>query len=179
MTVATVRQWTGREARLLREAMRMSLRDFAAYLGMSERAISKWEQAGKDLSPRPDTQAVLDTALEQAPDDVKDRFFEALGDSPRRSTTSAGLRIDSHKFIPVFIGAEAAQQMRAAPPPTLPSRSLTTSKKPSSTPGSTTPTRSPSAYATSPSATPAGPASPTKLSPLNAASPSTNSSPAS
>jgi transcriptional regulator with XRE-family HTH domain len=113
VTVATVRQWTGWEARLLREAMRLSLRDFAAHLGMSERAISKWEQAGKDLSPRPDTQAVLDTALEQGPDDVKDRFFQALGEAPRRPPASADLRIDSHKFIPVFIGPETAQRLRA------------------------------------------------------------------
>lgn len=113
MTVATVRQWTGREARLLREAMRMTIQGFASHLGMSERAISKWEQAGKNLSPRPDTQALLDTALEQAPHDVKDRFFQAMGESPRRPPASASLRIDSHKFIPVFIGAETAHHLRA------------------------------------------------------------------
>ena len=62
--VATIRKWTGREARALREALRMSIRDFAARLGVSERAVSKWEAGGAAMTPRPDSQALLDTTLE-------------------------------------------------------------------------------------------------------------------
>jgi transcriptional regulator with XRE-family HTH domain len=113
VAVATVRQWTGRETRLLREAMRRSIRDFAGHLGMSERTISKWEQAGEELSPRPDTQAVLDTALDQAPDDAKARFFQALGASVPAPPAPTSLSLDSHKFIPVFVGTQQAQRLRA------------------------------------------------------------------
>ncbi len=41
--MVTVQRWSGREARLLRDALRMSLRDFAAYLGVSDRTVSNWE----------------------------------------------------------------------------------------------------------------------------------------
>jgi transcriptional regulator with XRE-family HTH domain len=82
-----VRHWTGREARALRQAVRMSLRDFAAYLGVSQRAISKWEAAGQTLTPRPDTQAVLDTALKHAGSEAQARFQQLLG-----SAAEAGSR---------------------------------------------------------------------------------------
>ncbi|WP_018785312.1 DNA-binding transcriptional regulator [Micromonospora sp. CNB394] len=45
--MTTVQKWTGRETRMLRHALRMSIRDFAEHLGVSERTVSKWE-AGRD-----------------------------------------------------------------------------------------------------------------------------------
>ncbi|MGH3715567.1 MAG: helix-turn-helix domain-containing protein, partial [Micromonosporaceae bacterium] len=69
-----MQRWSGVETRALREARRMSIREFAEYLGVSERAVSKWEARGDQISPRPDTQAMLDTALEQAGADVHGRF---------------------------------------------------------------------------------------------------------
>lgn len=44
--MTTVRKWSGRETRALREAKRMSVREFAAHLGVSDRAVSKWEAGG-------------------------------------------------------------------------------------------------------------------------------------
>ncbi|MGH3799370.1 MAG: helix-turn-helix domain-containing protein [Pseudonocardiaceae bacterium] len=41
--MTTVRRWTGLEAKLLREALRLSVRDFAAYLGVGMRTVNKWE----------------------------------------------------------------------------------------------------------------------------------------
>ena len=76
--MATVRMWTGRESRALREAKRMTVREFAKHLGVSERTISKWEAAAADICPRPEMQAALDTALEKSVDDVKSRFLQAL-----------------------------------------------------------------------------------------------------
>jgi tetratricopeptide (TPR) repeat protein len=52
----------------------MSVRDFAAHLGNSDRAVSKWEARGRDVHPWPVWQAALDTALAQASDDAKARF---------------------------------------------------------------------------------------------------------
>ena len=72
--VTTIQKWTGREARALREALRMSIRDFAARLGVSDRAVSKWEAGGAAMIPRTDSQAMLDTTLETASPDEHARF---------------------------------------------------------------------------------------------------------
>ena len=40
--VSMVPVWTGQEVRILREASRMSVRAFAAHLGVSGRMVSKW-----------------------------------------------------------------------------------------------------------------------------------------
>jgi transcriptional regulator with XRE-family HTH domain len=76
--MSTVRIWTGHEARLLRLALRLSLRAFAARLGVSERAVSKWERAGREATPWPDNQSILDTALAQAPEGVRQRFTQLM-----------------------------------------------------------------------------------------------------
>jgi hypothetical protein len=94
--------------------MRMSIRDFAAHLGVSDRVISKWEAGGEGYCPRPDSQAMLDTALGRATDEVRIRFAEALGG--QSATTASGdgrIGVDSHKFLPVFIGAAQAQRLQA------------------------------------------------------------------
>ncbi|WP_374957107.1 SUMF1/EgtB/PvdO family nonheme iron enzyme [Actinopolyspora mortivallis] len=57
----------------------MSLRDFAAHLGVSERMISKWEASGADITPRPINQAALDTALGRCDPDTKARFANLTG----------------------------------------------------------------------------------------------------
>src|SRR5215470_6820918 len=72
--MATVRTWSGREARALREALRLSVRGFAAYLGVNERTVTKWEAGGISVRPRPELQAALDTALEQASGEAVARF---------------------------------------------------------------------------------------------------------
>jgi transcriptional regulator with XRE-family HTH domain len=72
--VTTIQKWTGREARALREALRMSIRDFAARLGVTDRAVSKWEAGGTYIIPRPDSQALLDTVLGTASPDARARF---------------------------------------------------------------------------------------------------------
>lgn len=80
--MATVGVWTGREVRLLRLARRMSVREFAAHLGISERMASKWEAADTQIQPRPVNQAALDTSLELAPDVVKRRFAQVVDGLP-------------------------------------------------------------------------------------------------
>ncbi|MHA6798299.1 SUMF1/EgtB/PvdO family nonheme iron enzyme [Bounagaea algeriensis] len=72
--MATVQQWTGVEVRALRDAMRMSIREFAAHLGVSERMISKWEAAEAEITPRPVNQATLDTCLQRSDSDTQARF---------------------------------------------------------------------------------------------------------
>lgn len=75
--MTTVYGWTGREAKLLRKALRLSVRDFAAHLGVGARTINKWEARQAGITQLPYMQAVLDTALARASDEVKARFAAA------------------------------------------------------------------------------------------------------
>lgn len=75
--MTTVRRWTGSETRALRQAMRMSIRGFASYLGVGVRTVAGWESSA-GVSPRPEMQAALDTALARASDEVKARFALTL-----------------------------------------------------------------------------------------------------
>ena len=71
---SSVPLWTGREVRALREARRMSVREFAAHLGVSDRMVSKWEAGGLTIRPRPVNQAALDTSLARASAEIRARF---------------------------------------------------------------------------------------------------------
>lgn len=58
----------------------MSVRAWADHLGVSERAVSKWERLGAERVPRPHMQAILDIALARVDADTEQRF-QALLDS--------------------------------------------------------------------------------------------------
>ncbi|OMI33697.1 helix-turn-helix domain-containing protein [Streptomyces sparsogenes] len=81
--MATVHHWTGLEARALRLALRMSVRAFAEHLGVGVRTVSKWEKLLTVTEPRPDTQAILDTALARADAAVHLRFEVNLSEAGR------------------------------------------------------------------------------------------------
>ncbi|MDQ4033809.1 MAG: hypothetical protein M3332_16835 [Actinomycetota bacterium] len=72
--MTTVRRWTGLEAKLLREALRLSVRAFAAHLGVGTRTVNKWEARLADITLRPHMQEVLDTALARSSDEAQARF---------------------------------------------------------------------------------------------------------
>src|SRR5215471_14466457 len=59
----------------------MTIDDFAGKLGLSVRTVAYWRQR-PEMIQRPEGQRILDTVLEQAPDDVKARFV-ALVDKSR------------------------------------------------------------------------------------------------
>lgn len=101
--MATVQHWSGVEVRALREAKRMSIRDFAAHLGISERMISKWEAGKENIRPRPVNQAALDTALSRCDPDTKARFSFLTGDSlvPEDDRADAEPIGESHVRHPV------------------------------------------------------------------------------
>ncbi|MFF8954156.1 helix-turn-helix domain-containing protein [Streptomyces sp. NPDC014894] len=97
--MATVHHWTGLEARALRLALRLSVRAFAQRLGLAAATVSKWESKLAETEPRPDTQAILDTALGRADAAVHLRFETLLSEmiSPvrnvgRRRVTASGPR---------------------------------------------------------------------------------------
>ena len=79
--MTTIPQWTGKEIRALREARRMSIRAFAAHLGVSDRMVSKWESGGEAIRPRTVNQAALDTSLASGNAEVRTRFERLAGGS--------------------------------------------------------------------------------------------------
>ncbi|WP_233600235.1 orotidine 5'-phosphate decarboxylase / HUMPS family protein [Micromonospora sp. M71_S20] len=74
----TVRRWTGREAKALRLALRMSVRGFAEHLGLTPTAVSNWEKRGATSRMRYETQQMLDVDLARASTEVRQRFAQAL-----------------------------------------------------------------------------------------------------
>ena len=73
-----VQAWSGREVRALRESQRLSIREFALRIGVSERMVSRWEAGGTNIRPRPINQEGLDALLAAATDDEKSRFAARL-----------------------------------------------------------------------------------------------------
>ena len=102
--------WTGREARRLRSALRMSQREYAAYLGIAPRTVASWEAKGKSAAISAELQSVLDTALKKADPVVGQRFTAALAEEiPRQTDTSpeatagiwsAAALLDAHVAAP-------------------------------------------------------------------------------
>jgi hypothetical protein len=76
--VVAVPMWTGREAGKLRAALRMSQREYAAYLGAAPRTVAGWESKGETAVISADLQAVLDTALDRAGQAIQERFAVLL-----------------------------------------------------------------------------------------------------
>ncbi len=102
--MTTVYRWTGREAKLLREALRLSVRDFAARLGVGARTVNKWEARLTDITPLPHMQEVLDTALSRASDEVKARFAAATRtDVHDRETAQAPDLVLRSGMLPVVV----------------------------------------------------------------------------
>ena len=85
-----VGEWSGLEAHVLRKALRLSVRAFADRLGIAPRTVSKWDALGTATTPRPDTQAILDTMLRRA-DAAEQLRFESLLDTlrPRDQSVSS------------------------------------------------------------------------------------------
>ncbi|CAO5187444.1 Transcriptional regulator [Frankia sp. AiPs1] len=77
----TVVRWSGRETRALRAARRMSVRAFAAHLGVAVASVSNWERRGAGIRLRDETQEILDRDLALADMDVRARFDATLAAS--------------------------------------------------------------------------------------------------
>ena len=104
--MTTVNEWTGRETRALRHALRLTVRAFAQDLGVSVRAVSKWESGGTAITPRPELQAALDTMLHRATAAESERFTTDL---ERANSTPQLLSPDAH-------GPETTESPLVSPP---------------------------------------------------------------
>lgn len=94
----TVERWTGLETRALREALRLSVRDFAAHLGVGTRTVATWESAREAICPRPEMQAALDTALSQVNDDARSRFAARLQTAHHPEDRGPGSQADDGSY---------------------------------------------------------------------------------
>jgi hypothetical protein len=68
-----IASWTGGEADLLRQSLRMTNESFAEYLGVAVRTVAYWRER-PEIIPKPAIQETLDAALERAPDRAKAQF---------------------------------------------------------------------------------------------------------
>lgn len=88
--MVTVVRWTGREVRVLRDVLRMSVREFANHTGLSASAIADMEAKGEQAQPRHATQQILDRVLATAPEEARQRLGAILGNTilqPKDATT--------------------------------------------------------------------------------------------
>src|SRR6266508_2480278 len=104
-----VARWTGREAAALRLARRMSVRAYAARLGVTVATVANWHSRAERARLRMATQQMLDIDLAQAPADVRARFRAILAGE------SADVRRPRS-------GREAHSLAASAPPITVPQR---------------------------------------------------------
>jgi transcriptional regulator with XRE-family HTH domain len=81
--MAPVQRWTGAEAKALRQAMRLSVRDFAEHVDVDRRTVNKWEARGSSITLLPDSQGLLDSALQLADEEVRARFAQAVQGNQR------------------------------------------------------------------------------------------------
>ncbi|NDL60190.1 helix-turn-helix domain-containing protein [Phytoactinopolyspora mesophila] len=104
----TVHSWTGIQTAALRRAMRMSVRDFAAHLGVAIRTVSKWETRRDSITLQPASQAMLDVVLNRASDHERARFAQ-LVETDRETSSSeeppAALK-KSDIFLPLVVDGQ-------------------------------------------------------------------------
>ncbi|TDO34302.1 hypothetical protein EV643_12887 [Kribbella sp. VKM Ac-2527] len=74
-----IEEWTGRHARALQAAMRLTNEAFAGHLGVAPRTVSKWRKR-PDMVPSPQLQEALDTSLGRANSETRARFAAGLGE---------------------------------------------------------------------------------------------------
>jgi hypothetical protein len=92
--MAVTGRWSGREAAALRLARRMSVRAYAAHLGVAAATVGNWDRRGDRARLRTETQQLLDIDLGRASDEVRQRFEVILAseadDVKRRGFLAGG-----------------------------------------------------------------------------------------
>ncbi|MFI5534521.1 NB-ARC domain-containing protein [Kitasatospora sp. NPDC051853] len=92
--MGTVQRWTGKESRALREAKRLSVRNFANHLGIGSRTVSDWESPSNPKTISKVLQEALDSTLERCSPAEQERFWGAIGGMPGAPVTPGG-------FLPI------------------------------------------------------------------------------
>ena len=103
-----VASWTGGQADLLRQSLRMTCESFAEYLGVAVRTVAYWRQRPETI-PKAAIQEALDTALERAPDRVKAQFALLAERGNRADRVDSSESLDPHAFVPAASSPSSAQ----------------------------------------------------------------------
>ena len=103
-----VGSWTGGDADLLRQSLRMTNESFAEYLGVAVRTVAYWRKQPA-ITPMPAIQETLDAALERAPDRAKTQFALLAERGNRTGSTDSSGVSDSRPFAPGASSPSAAQ----------------------------------------------------------------------
>jgi len=90
-------RWSGREAHALRQAMRLSIDDFARHAEVSPRSVARWAQRGEQIRLRWDVQRLLDRVLAEAGPQVQARLTALL--SPSQEQTPPPSKVDTHQTL--------------------------------------------------------------------------------
>ena len=102
-----VASWTGGQADLLRQSLRMTCESFAEYLGVVVRTVAYWRQRPETI-PKAAIQEALDTALERAPDRVKAQFALLAERGNRADRVDSPEIPDPPAFVPAASSPSAA-----------------------------------------------------------------------
>ncbi|WP_433204498.1 helix-turn-helix domain-containing protein [Nocardia sp. CA-107356] len=111
--------WTGVESKALREAMNLTIEQFAQKVQVAARTVEGWEIQGAKATLRPSSRRLLDQTLTDAPKCVAARFERALGahpDSPDeldpRPPRTVTLANDTlRQLSPATLGADEADHV--------------------------------------------------------------------
>ena len=95
-----VAKWTGTSADALREALRMTIEQFAVELGAVPRTVSGWREH-PERNPRPAIQEALDALLERASDRAKAQFAALAGAAPAASQAAVDSALGSAMPAPL------------------------------------------------------------------------------
>ena len=99
--------WTGGDADLLRDSLRMTNESFAEYLGVAVRTVANWRKQ-PEIIPKQLIQEALDTALERAPDRAKAQFALLIERGRRADRLDSRGTRDPHTPGPAGSSASAA-----------------------------------------------------------------------
>ena len=94
-----VAEWTGGQADLLRQSLRMTNESFAEYLGVAVRTVAYWRKR-PEIIPKAAIQETLDTALERAPDRVKAQFALLAEHGNRTDRVDSSEIPDPYPIVP-------------------------------------------------------------------------------
>jgi hypothetical protein len=100
--------WTGGDAHLLQQSLRMSNESFAEYLGVVTRTVANWRKQ-PEIIPKPSIQEALDTALERTPDRVKAQFALLAERGKRTDRVDSSESLDPYAFVPAASSPSSAQ----------------------------------------------------------------------
>jgi hypothetical protein len=100
--------WTGGDADLLRQSLRMTNESFAEYLGVAVRTVACWRKQ-PEIIPRPAIQETLDAALERAPDRARAQFALLAEHGERADRVDSPGMPDSHALVPAASSPSVTQ----------------------------------------------------------------------